>query len=84
MSQEPLSKFEIERLNDLDKKRDAQLKMTWLTLFGMIVYPLLIILCVYMGALEAAKLLTEIAPTYFGSGAVILAAFFSTEAWKSK
>ena len=68
-----------------DKKEDAQRHMAWFALFGMLLYPSLVVLSVFTGLEKAANVLGDIAPTYFVSVAAIVAAFFGKEAYvKSK
>lgn len=88
MDNQELKNIELrERLIELennDQKADAQRQMTWFGLTGMIIYPLIIVLCTMFGLEKAANLIADIAPTYFGSIAVIVAAFFGAEAYKKK
>ena len=80
------------RLQDLksdieneDKKEDAQRMMAWFALFGMLLYPSLVVLSSWFGIEKAATVLGDMAPTYFVSVAAIVAAFFGKEAYvKSK
>ena len=80
------------RLQDLksdieneDKKEDAQRMMAWFALFGMLLYPSLVVLSSWFGIEKAASVLGDMAPTYFVSVAAIVAAFFGKEAYvKSK
>jgi len=68
-----------------DKKEDAQRHMAWFALFGMLLYPSLVVLSVFTGLEKAADVLGDMAPTYFVSVAAIVAAFFGKEAYvKSK
>lgn len=68
-----------------DKKEDAQRHMAWFALFGMLLYPSLVVLSVFTGLEKAANVLGDMAPTYFVSVAAIVAAFFGKEAYvKSK
>ena len=68
-----------------DKKEDAQRHMAWFALFGMLLYPSLVLISVFIGLEKAANVLGDIAPTYFVSVAAIVAAFFGKEAYvKSK
>ena len=68
-----------------DKKEDAQRHMAWFALFGMLLYPSLVVLSVFTGLEKSADVLGDIAPTYFVSVAAIVAAFFGKEAYvKSK
>ena len=68
-----------------DKKEDAQRHMAWFALFGMLLYPSLVVMSVFTGLDKAANVLGDMAPTYFVSVAAIVAAFFGKEAYvKSK
>jgi hypothetical protein len=68
-----------------DKKEDAQRHMAWFALFGMLLYPSLVVLSVFTGLEKSADVLGDMAPTYFVSVAAIVAAFFGKEAYvKSK
>ena len=68
-----------------DKKEDAQRHMAWFALFGMLLYPSLVVLSVFTGLEKSADVLGDMAPTYFVSVAAIVAAFFGQEAYgKSK
>ena len=68
-----------------DKKEDAQRMMAWFALFGMLLYPSLVVLSSWFGIEKAASVLGDMAPTYFVSVAAIVAAFFGKEAYvKSK
>jgi len=64
------------RMEDEDHKRDAQLKMTWFALSGMLAYPLLIVLASFIGLSEAANLLTDIAAVYVVAVSGVTAAYF--------
>mgnify|MGYP001209626810 FL=1 len=63
-----------------DKRQDAQRNMAWFALFGMLLYPTLIVLCDWWILDTAAEVLSDIAPTYFVSVAAIVAAFYGKEA----
>ena len=73
------------RLENEDKKEDAQRFMAWFALLGMLLYPALVVVSVFTGLDKAAGVLGDMAPTYFVSVAAIVAAFFGKEAYvKSK
>ena len=75
----------LVRLENEDKKEDAQRHMAWFALFGMLLYPSLVVVSVFTGLEKAATVLGDMAPTYFVSVAAIVAAFFGKEAYvKSK
>ena len=69
------------RLENEDKKEDAQRMMAWFALFGMLLYPTLVVLSVFFKIDNAASVLGDMAPTYFVSVAAIVAAFFGKEAY---
>ena len=84
-----IEEFEMDqklvRLENEDKKEDAQRMMAWFALFGMLLYPTLVVVSVLFGIEKAANILGDIAPTYFVAVAAIIAAFFGKEAYiKSK
>jgi hypothetical protein len=64
------------KMEDEDHKRDAQLKMTWFALSGMLGYPFLIVLSSYLGLNQAAELLTDIAAVYVVAVSGVTAAYF--------
>lgn len=74
-------KNKMETLQNLDQKSDAQKKMAWFALWGMLLYPVCIILSTFFGMGSAATILGGMAATYFGSVAVIVSAFFGAEAF---
>ena len=72
--------FKRKELEDADAMRDAQRKMAWFALFGMLLYPFAVVLAVGLGMVEASKILGSMASVYFVSVAAIVAAFFGTQA----
>ena len=69
------------RLEDEDAQRDAQRKMTWFALSGMLLYPLAVVLADLLTLIEAAKILGSMASVYFVSVDGIVAAFFGASAF---
>jgi len=63
-----------------DKKQDAQRNMAWFALFGMLLYPFAVVLAVALHLDGGAKILGDMAATYFVSVAAIVAAFYGKEA----
>ena len=59
------------RMEDDDAQRDAIRKMAWFSLIGLLLYPFGIFLTDMFGLDQAAKLIADIAPTYFASIAVL-------------
>lgn len=69
----------IEKMDDADARRDSQRVMAWFALFGMLSYPILIIIMTFFRLESGAKLLCDISGTYFVSVAAIVAAFYTKE-----
>jgi len=67
-----------------DMKADAQRKMAWFALFGMLLYPFAVVLAYLIGLDTAGKVLGDMAATYFVSVAAIVAAFYAKEAIAKK
>ena len=72
------------KMADDDAQRDAQRKMAWFALFGMLLYPFSIIICNVANLDEAMKSLASIAGVYFVSVAAIVAAFYGKENQQKK
>ena len=85
-----LSDDEIETSKELLELRlyhesaDAQRGMSWFALWGMLLYPSLVVASEFFGLSQAAKILGDMAAVYFVSVAGILAAFFGAQAWSSR
>ena len=73
--------FRRKELEDADAMRDAQRRMAWFSLFGMLVYPFAVITASFFGLDQAQKTLGDMAPTYFVAVAGIVAAFFGAQAF---
>ena len=76
--------FKRKRLEDEDAMRDAQRKMTWFALAGLLLYPIAIVIATVAGLTQASEILGDMAPTYFVAVAGIVAAFFGSQALKKK
>jgi len=72
------------QMEDSDAQRDSIRKMAWFALFGLLLYPFGIFLCDVFGLSTAARLIADIAPTYFASIAVLVSAFFGASAITKK
>mgnify|MGYP003648380282 FL=1 len=70
------------RLENEDKKEDAQRNMAWYALCGMLLYPVCVVVSVVCGIDTAAKILGDMAGVYFIAVAGIVAAFFGAQAIK--
>ena len=75
---------EMMRLDNEDKKQDAQRNMAWFALFGMLLYPFAVVLAQFLGLEQAAKILGDMASVYFVSVAAIVAAFYGSQALQKK
>ena len=73
--------FKRKRLEDEDAMRDAQRKMAWFALLGMLLYPFAVVLAVWLDLQNAGTILGNMAATYFVSVAAIVAAFFGGQAY---
>ena len=77
--------FKRKELEDKDAMRDAQRRMAWFALIGMLLYPFAVVIASVSGVEQAAStILGDMAATYFVSVAAIVAAFFGTQAYSSK
>src|SRR6056300_1953907 len=88
IDQNELALIELEdrrrKMEDEDAQRDSIRKMAWFALFGLLLYPIGILVCDLLGLATAAGLIADIAPTYFASIAVLVSAFFGSTAIASK
>ena len=72
--------FKRKELEDADAMRDAQRTMAWYSLYGMLLYPFLVIVTNLLGFENAGKILGDMAGVYFIAVAGIVAAFFGAQA----
>ena len=72
--------FKRRELEDADAMRDAQRKMAWFSLGGMLLYPIIVVLATVFNMDQAAKILGDMAGVYFIAVAGIVAAFFGAQA----
>jgi len=74
----------VEKRQEIEnerKKENAQRKMAWFALGGMLLYPFAAIISSFIGLDKATEVLGDMAPTYFVSVAAIVAAFYGKEAY---
>lgn len=78
-----IAEFEHKRKmqENEDKKEDQIRAMAWFALWGMLLYPILILATSFLGVKDAAQLIGNIAPTYFVAIAGLVAAFFGAQAY---
>lgn len=72
------------RILDADAKRDAQRRMTWFALSGMLLYPLAILAASLTGLSDAAKLIADIAAVYVVAASGVVAAYYGFNAMEAK
>ena len=72
------------RMEDADAKRDAQRRMTWFALSGMILYPFVILAASMAGLDTAAKLIADIAAVYMIGSSAVAAAYYGFNAMEAK
>ena len=73
--------FKRKELEDADAMRDAQRKMPWFALGGLLLYPFAVVIAMMAGLDSAGKILGDMAATYFVAVAGIVAAFFGSQAY---
>ena len=76
--------FKRKELEDADAMRDAQRSMAWFSLWGMLLYPVLVVGANLTGLEKAADILGDMAGVYFIAVAGIVAAFFGAQAFTKK
>jgi len=72
---------EMMRAENEDAKEDQIRKMAWFALWGLLVYPIGIIVADVVGYETTGELLADIAPTYFVAIAGLVGAFFGAQAY---
>jgi len=71
------------RMEDADAKRDAQRRMTWFALSGMVLYPLAILVASLLNLTDAAALIADIATVYVVAVSGVTAAYFGFNAMEA-
>lgn len=74
-------KERLVKLENEDKKEDAQRNMAWFALGGMLLYPFAAVCAFALDLDKAGDVLGDMAATYFVSVAAIIAAFYGKEAY---
>jgi len=64
------------KIEDADAKRDAQRKMAWFSLTGMLVFPFGVVFTEWMALPNASNLLSSMSNIYYVSIAAIVAAYY--------
>ena len=76
--------FRRKELEDQDAMRDAQRSMAWFAMWGMLAYPVMVVLANIAKLDDGARILGDMAGVYFIAVAGIVAAFFGAQAWSGK
>jgi len=78
-----IAEFEHRRkMQENEDKKEEQIRaMAWFALWGMLLYPILILLTSFFDVDDAAAIIGDIAPTYFVAIAGLVAAFFGAQAY---
>lgn len=71
------------KMEDADAKRDAQRRMTWFALAGMVLYPAAILIASLLGLDAAAGLIADIATVYVVAVSGVTAAYFGFNAMEA-
>jgi len=69
------------KLDNEDRKQDAQRHMVWYALGGMLTYPLILVLSEWAGFESSMSVIGSFASTYFVSVSAIVAAYFAKEGY---
>lgn len=72
---------EMIRVDNENKKEDQIRRMAWFALWGMLVYPIGIVVADIIGYETTGQLLADIAPTYFVAISALVASFFGAQAY---
>tara|TARA_B100000575_G_scaffold51979_2_gene38716 strand:- start:3811 stop:4146 length:336 start_codon:yes stop_codon:yes gene_type:complete len=76
-----------EKLQEMQlahERADAQRAMSWFALWGMLLYPSLVVASEFFGMNQAASILGDMAAVYFVSVAAVISAFFGAQAWQNR
>ena len=75
---------EMMRAENEDAKEDQIRRMAWFALWGMLIYPIGIVVADIIGYETTGQLLADIAPTYFVAISALVAAYFGANAYADK
>ncbi len=75
---------ELQQLKIQNERADAQRAMSWFALWGMLLYPTVVVISSWVGLEQATSILGDMASVYFVSVAGILAAFFGAQAFQNR
>ncbi|HAG31362.1 MAG TPA: hypothetical protein DCL39_18020 [Alteromonas macleodii] len=75
---------QLQALKLQHEKAQSQRYMAWFALWGMLLYPSLVVVSSWIGLEQAANILGSMAATYFVAIAGLVAAFFGASAWQNR
>ena len=70
-----------EEYADDNAKRDQIRKMVWFALFGMLLYPALVMITEALGMPNASKAVSDMSGVYFMSVGLLVSTFFGADAY---
>ena len=73
---------EMMRAENENAKEDQIRRMAWFALWGMLIYPIGIVIADIIGYETTGQLLADIAPTYFVAISALVASFFGAQAYQ--
>ena len=73
---------EMMRAENENAKEDQIRCMAWFALWGMLIYPIGIVIADIIGYETTGQLLADIAPTYFVAISALVASFFGAQAYQ--
>lgn len=71
----------LQQLELQNEKADAQKNMCWVTLGGMMLYPLLVVIADFLGLDKSSDVLGAMSSIYYVSAAGILSVWFGSTAY---
>ena len=84
VSDDELAKIkEIEALEAQEEKADAQRNMCWFALWGMLLYPSLVLVSSYLQLDKGADILGSMSSIYYISVAGVVSVWFGSQAYSS-
>ena len=73
---------EMMRAENENAKEDQIRRMAWFAVWGMLIYPIGIVIADIIGYETTGQLLADIAPTYFVAISALVASFFGAQAYQ--
>ena len=82
--QEIAASERLQQLEIQNEKADAQRNMCWFALWGMLLYPSLVLVSSYLGLEKGADILGTMSSIYYISVAGVVSVWFGSQAYTSK